>query len=309
MPKFLSQSIVTNCLVFAASYAVCAEETYTQHKNVVYGEVHGIGLVMDIFTPIGNKNGLGVIDIASGAMHSDRGKINDHKKGGFFDVMCGQGYTVYALRPGSATKFSASDMLDNIGKGIAWIINHSKEYNIDPDRLGLMGASAGGYLACMTAVTAKEDSPATHIKAVGVFFPATDLMRIGPIKIDVRSDGMFAKTVRQLLFPEGLGDLDDEAIESRITQYSPTQLVTSKSPPFLFIHGDADIMVPLQQSKVMVEALKNADVHAELIVKKEGGHPWPSISEEVQVMADWFDKTLSTVAVQVDSDSALKSGK
>ncbi len=300
MSKYLSRSIAVSCLIFATSSTMQAQETYTQHQNIVYGEVHGIGLVMDIFTPISDKNGFAIIDIASGAMHSDRGKINDHKKGGFFEIMCGHGYTVYALRPGSVTKFDAVEMLDNIEKGIAWVIKHSKEYNIDPDRMGLMGASAGGYLACMTAVTAKGDSPATHIKAVGVFFPATDLMRIGPIKIDVRSDDVFGKTVRQLLFPEGLGELDDESIESRIAQFSPTQLVTSKSPPFLFIHGDVDIMVPLQQSKVMVEALKKADVSAELVVKKGGGHPWPTISEEVLVMANWFDRTLSGASVQVE---------
>ena len=88
------------------------------------------------------------------------------------------------------------------------------------------------------------------------------------------------------------GDLDEEAINKRIAEFSPVQCVTEKAPPFLFIHGDADFMVPLQQSKVMVAALKKANVSAELIVKQGGGHPWPTIHEEVQVMADWFDKTL-----------------
>ena len=295
--------MVTAFLVFASMAtpsAIQAEETYTQYQNIVFGEVHGIGLVMDVFTPVGDKNGRGVIDIVSGAMYSDRGKINDHKKGGFFGIMCGHGYTVYALRPGSVTKFSAADMLDNIGQGIEWVIQHSQEYNIDPDRLGLMGASAGGYLACMTAVTAKEGRGATHIKAVGVFFPPTDLLRIGPLKINVRSDDMLGKTFRKLLFPEGVDDLDDEAIESKMGQFSPAQLVTPQSPPFLFIHGDADILVPLQQSKIMVEALRKVDVPAELIVKKGGGHPWPTISEEVQTMADWFDKTLAIETPQLE---------
>ena len=53
-------------------------------------------------------------------------------------------------------------------------------------------------------------------------------------------------------------------------------------------------MVPLQNSKVVVAALKKANVSAELIVKQGGGHPWPTIHDEVQVMADWFDRTLAT---------------
>jgi dipeptidyl aminopeptidase/acylaminoacyl peptidase len=58
------------------------------------------------------------------------------------------------------------------------------------------------------------------------------------------------------------------------------------------IHGDADPLVPLQQSEAMLAALKQAGVPAELIVKPGGGHPWPTLHEEVQVMADWFDKQL-----------------
>lgn len=53
---------------------------YTQHENIVYSEVHGVALVLDVFVPTGAKNGIGIVDIASGAWYSDRGKINDHKK-------------------------------------------------------------------------------------------------------------------------------------------------------------------------------------------------------------------------------------
>jgi dipeptidyl aminopeptidase/acylaminoacyl peptidase len=69
--------------------------------------------------------------------------------------------------------------------------------------------------------------------------------------------------------------------------------VSAHAPPFLLIHGDADPLVPLQQSEVMLEALKKAGVPAELIVKKGGGHPWLTLHEEVKVLAEWFDKQLA----------------
>ena len=50
--------------------------------------------------------------------------------------------------------------------------------------------------------------------------------------------------------------------------------------------------MPLQQLEVMVEALKEEKVPVELIVKAGGGHPWPTIHEEVAVMAGWFTKHL-----------------
>ena len=67
---------------------------------------------------------------------------------------------------------------------------------------------------------------------------------------------------------------------------------TPKSPPFLLIHGDADPVVPLQQSQRMLDALNRAGVPAELIVKKGGGHPWLTMHEEVKVMSDWFNRQL-----------------
>ena len=58
--------------------------------------------------------------------------------------------------------------------------------------------------------------------------------------------------------------------------------------------GTPTPVVPLQQSERMLAALKQAGVSAELIVKHGGGHPWLTIPEEVQVLADWFDRQLKT---------------
>ena len=52
-------------------------------------------------------------------------------------------------------------------------------------------------------------------------------------------------------------------------------------------------MVPLSQSKKLVEAITKAGGSAELIVKSGGGHPWSTLHEEVKVMANWFDKQLA----------------
>jgi dipeptidyl aminopeptidase/acylaminoacyl peptidase len=59
------------------------------------------------------------------------------------------------------------------------------------------------------------------------------------------------------------------------------------------IHGDADKLVPLQQSEVMLAKLKEAGVPADLIVKKGAGHSWPTILLDFETCADWFDKHLA----------------
>lgn len=304
-------AIVGIFIAAVSAKAAAADPTYTQHQDVVYAQTDGVALVMDIFTPTGRSNGLGIIDVASGAWHSDRGKIRDHERGQVFQIFCGKGYTVFAVRPGSITKFSAPEMLAHINEGIRWVKSHAGEYKIDPDRLGLMGASAGGHLASLAAVTAHDSEPGrprpgpekndstqdssisnTTVKAVAVFFPPTDFLDFGGKPADVHSPNGIGEIVRKLAFPAGIENLSDAEIEDHLKQISPARLVTSHTPPFLLIHGDADPVVPLQQSERLLEELKKAGVPAELVVKKGGGHPWPTLHEEVQVMADWFDKQL-----------------
>ncbi|MCA9015324.1 MAG: prolyl oligopeptidase family serine peptidase [Planctomycetaceae bacterium] len=275
---------------------VTAAETptlpYHQQKNVVYAEVHGVGLLLDIFSPVGQANGLGIVDIASGAYHSDRGKIRDHKRAQMFDIFCGRGYTVFAIRPGSIAKFNGPEMLENVNRGILWVKEHAKEYQIDPDRLALLGASAGGHLACMAAVSAAEENAKTRVKAVAVFFPPTDLMNYGGFKIDISGEDQLAQSIRRLITPKGAETINSEKLDELRTAFSPARLVKPGLPPFLLIHGTADFMVPIQQSRVMVAALQKADVPVKFIIKEGGGHPWPTIHEEVEQMADWIDGQL-----------------
>ena len=101
---------------------------YEQRENLVYAEVHGVGLLMDVFTPTGPGNGLGIVDVASGAWYSDRGKINDHKQAMVYDIFCAKGYTVFAVRPGSVSKWQGQDMLAHVQQGIQYVKQHAEEY-------------------------------------------------------------------------------------------------------------------------------------------------------------------------------------
>jgi len=279
------------CLVFllcalSSARLIRAEDSYIQHQNLVYGEIHGVGLLMDIFVPKQQKNGRGVIDVVSGAYHSDRGKIRDHEQAQVYEIMCAKGFTVFAIRPGSITRFSVPEMLKNVNAGIRWVKEHAAEYGIDPNRLGLMGASAGGHLATLAMVTADD---ATRVKAVAVFFPATDFLDWNGKRLDQTPEGGISKRALAFAFPPGEREgKKAEDVAEALAAISPARLVKSGLPPYLTIHGDADTTVPLQQSQKMVEALKAQGNSAELIVKPGGEHPWPTIFEEVAVIGDWF---------------------
>lgn len=270
---------------------------YLQQTNVVFGEVHGTGLLMDIFTPRGKPNGLAIVDVVSGAWYSDRNKIRDHTLAQLYPIFCSRGYVVFAARPGSKTRYTALEMDEHVKIAIRWAKEHAVDYKIDPNRLGLTGASAGGHLATLAALTPVDGKPdaknplerhSSQVKAVGVFFPPTDLL-------DWAGDGKITdmEIAGPLLFLGGAKGHTDEELREKARAISPFHRVTKPGVPFFLIHGDADQTVPIVHSRKLVEAIQKAGGDARLLVKEGGGHPWMTLPEEVKVLADWFDQHLT----------------
>lgn len=289
--------ILAAVIGFALCNALAQDDApYKRTENLVYAEVHGVGLLADIFVPVEKPNGLGIIDVVSGAWYSDRGKLRDHERGQIFNIYCKRGYTVFAMRPGSVSKYDGAEMLNHVKLAIRWVKAHASEYGVDPNRLGMTGASAGGHLALLASVTPEDGNPQannelarqdTRVKATAVFFPPTDLVDWDGKKPD------YNRSIGSLLFAGGVGTRTQDEIDTRAKELSPRYRITDGDlPKFLLIHGDADPMVPLQQSHVFIDAVNSAGGSAELIIKPGGAHPWPTIFEEVALMADWFDKTL-----------------
>jgi len=288
-------------ITLTAAAAAQPDLPFHQTKDVPCGP----NVVMDVFTPTGKGllpvynaadqgKGLAIIDIASGGWSSDRGKINDHLGFKLYHILCARGYVVFAVRPGSMPDVTGLEMLQNIQTAIRFVKSKAKDYRIDPNRIGLMGASAGGHLTCLTVVNETKADPAaadplmrqnTRIKAACAFFPPTDFLNwdgdVAPLDL-----------AAELFFKGGIEGRSDKEITAAAKELSPIYKVKPGLPPMIFFHGDADPLVPLQQSQDMVKALTKAGNEASLIVKKGGGHPWLTLSMELIDMADWFDKQL-----------------
>ena len=275
---------------------------YEQKKDVVYAEAHGTGLLMDVFTPTGKPNGLGIVDIASGAWYSDRNKIRDHTLAQVYTIFCSRGYVVFAVRPGSKTRYTAAEMDRNVKSAIRYIKAHAGEYKIDPARLGLTGGSAGGHLATLAALTpepakagaSEPDRPATTPPSGPS--ACSSPRPTSSTGTATRPSGSMSSA--RFCSWEAYGGHSEDEIKEAARAVSPLHRVEKPTIPFLLIHGDADKTVPLSQSKKLVEAITKAGGSAELIVKPGGGHPWLTIPQEVKVMADWFDKQLHAQQAQ-----------
>ncbi|HVL11729.1 MAG TPA: prolyl oligopeptidase family serine peptidase, partial [Gemmata sp.] len=82
--------------------------------------------------------------------------------------------------------------------------------------------------------------------------------------------------------------------KEKAAKANPINFVTKDDAPILILHGDVDPLVPLGQSEIFLEALKKADIPAELVVIKGGGHGGAGFAtaENQEKIAKFFEKHL-----------------
>jgi acetyl esterase/lipase len=158
--------------------------------------------------------------------------------------------------------------------GVRFLRANADRYNIDPDRIGVIGSSAGGHLALMVAYTSgiAELEPTTpypnvssDVRAVVNLFGVTE---IGTWSItDEKGNPLKPKPLPSLLFTATGGTTPEQ-----LKQGSPVTYVSAKVPPTLTIHGAADTTVDRGQAMTLDARLKAAGAAHETILLDGVGH-------------------------------------
>src|SRR5262245_61510534 len=293
--------------------ALAAEDAnYTRTRDVIYGRKHGMALTLDVFTPKEKANGAGIIWVVSGGWVSAHQIAEPSLPFSPINQLLQRGYTVFAVVHGSQPKFTIPEILDDMHRAVRYIRSRADEFHIDPQRLGITGGSAGGHLSLMQGTAGKEGDPkaadeidraSSRVQAVACFFPPTDFLNYGQPRENALGRGVLKDFAAPFAFQEQdakrgrFGSFVPITDEARILeigrQISPINHVTADDPPALIIHGDKDVLVPIQQAEIIVEKFKSAGVPAELVVKAGAGHGWASIEKDMPTIADWFDKHLA----------------
>jgi acetyl esterase/lipase len=154
--------------------------------DVVYGHKDGLALTFDVYRPA-QPNGAGVISIVSGGWQSsvEMGRLIAQ---GYYPPLNEKGFTVFAVRHGSSPRYPMSAIVADTRRAVRFIRQHAGEYGLDPNRIGVLGGSAGGQLALLLGTTADAGDPSasdavlresSRVAAVVAYFPPTDLSRWG----------------------------------------------------------------------------------------------------------------------------------
>jgi acetyl esterase/lipase len=194
---------------------------------------------------------------------------------------------------------------------IRWLRANAAKFNIDPSRIGVGGASAGGHLVALLGTAGGKkvfppvggnDDQSDRVQAVCDIFGPTNFWNVVKQAEEDRNVKNIFKWNNgdpySLLIGAKLGE--DKA---KCAAVSPVHYVGKENPPFLILHGDHDALVPYAQSVEFAERLARAGVEVTLQRLPGAGHGGPAFAlPAVTGLVDrFFDKHLKGVDAKIEA--------
>lgn len=247
--------------------------------DVVYGHKDGMALIYDVIQPE-SPNGAAVIYMVSGGWYS-RWAPPEQRAESFKDML-DAGFTVIPVHHGSSPRYYVPEAYADVSRAVRHIKLNASNYNINPDRLGVTGGSAGGHLSLMLGLNADAGDASANdevlrlpndVAAVVAYFPPVDLRRMaGP-----------SERFPALNFPV-----------EQAAGISPILFADAGDPPTLLIHGDADDLVNISNSEIMHAEFKKQGTTSEFVTIPGAGHGFrgDDAAQAAALRLDWFKKHL-----------------
>ena len=146
----LAIGAITSLISFAEP--VRAGYLFDRQQDVIYGRKFGTALTMDVFKPKENSNHASVVLVMSGGWVSSKDQIQPI----FVLDLVKRGYTVFAVVHGSQPKFTIPECVADLHRAVRYIRTNAEHFEIDPNRIGISGASAGGHLSLMMGLRRRD---------------------------------------------------------------------------------------------------------------------------------------------------------
>ena len=222
-----------------------------------------------------------------------------------------RGYIVASIEYRFSQKALFPAQIQDCQAAIRWLRANAGKYNIDPDHIGVGGASAGGHLVALLGTSGGKktfppiggnEDQSDRVQAVCDIFGPTDFWTV--IK-QAEAD----KEVKNV-FSWNNGDPYSKLIGGKLGQdqdkcnaVSPVHYVSKDSPPFLILHGDRDTLVPFAQSVELTDLLTKAGVPVTLQRMPGSGHGGPAFGLPAvgRLTNAFFDKHLKGVDVKIEA--------
>lgn len=236
---------------------------YTASLNVVYTQAGGWDGKMDIYLPPKNsKPSPVVINIHGGGWNHG---VKESQTG--FNTFFKAGFAVANIEYRLTGQATAPAAVEDARCALVYLVKNAAALNIDPNKIVVMGGSAGGHLALMAGLLGNDHRFDANCKGVEGIKVAAIINKYGVADV---GDWAYGVNITSKSATNWLGSkARDEAF---VKSVSPIHYVTKSSPPVFIVHGDADPTVPYQQSVALHKKLQEAGVKTNFITVPGGLH-------------------------------------
>jgi acetyl esterase/lipase len=194
--------------------------------------------------------------------------------------------------------------IEDCKAAIRWLRAQAKEYHLDPSRFGVWGSSAGGHLVALlgTSGDVKAFDTGAHLDQTSRVQAVCDYYGPTDFTVHVTTPGYESHASESSPESKLLGGAV-MANKDKAAQANPITYVTPDDPPFLIVHGDKDGTVPLNQSQLLFDALKQGGVSAHFHTIHGAGHGGPGFGgpEVDGMVAKFFEERLQKGSTAVEA--------
>jgi acetyl esterase/lipase len=245
--------------------------------DLEYARIGGTSLRLDLYTPAGATGALPTLLYLHGGAWA-AGDKSDMAVERLMPLVA-HGFAVASANYRLVPSVTYPAPVHDVKAAVRWLRANAAEYSLDPDRIAIGGASSGGHLASLAALT--EGDPelegdvgehagvSSAVGAVVAYFPGSDLLISGgraPLEAQILPPPPTAALL-------GLERIDDDP--ELVRSASPRYRAHAGAPPHLLLHGDRDTMVNHEQSRLLHEALSAAGASSLYMLISGAGHEDP----------------------------------
>lgn len=257
--------------------------------ELAYKQVDGELLYGDLYLPQGSSTSTPAVVFVHGGVWTF-GSRKDYRDFGRW--MAQQGIAAFCLDMRVPTEEGFSQPVDDVKDGIRWLRANASKFNIDPERIGLFGSSSGAHIASLAAFAADGeglgDDPSgtsSQVNACFLLYGLYDL--VTPFR-----EGLpWAPAIEFFMggTPDEQGDVYD--------LYSPFTHIDGSEPPTRIMHGDIDLIAPMNEAVMLTQRLTEAGVPATFVEVDGLGHGFARIRRWLrpavfQSVLDFFEEYL-----------------
>lgn len=282
-------------LLLFTGLATAAEREVEFREHVEYGKVDDQPLVLNLALPKDlDAPAPAIVCIHGGGWAAGDKKMFD----GLIRDLAEEGYVAVTVGYRFAPKHPFPAQVEDCKCAVRWLRAHADELKIDPQRIGAVGASAGGHLAMMLGVMDSSDglegaggSPeqSSKVQAVVAYFGPTNFV------------GEYPPASRGIVKNFIGGTLEER--KDDYVKASPITYVDKADAPLLIFQGTKDILVPYDQAYQMANALTKVGVpgRIELLLGQPHGWDGRELERTMRATREFFDEQLKKETPAVSS--------